>query len=391
MHRWKKYRKILLLVISVGSNAVLVLAPQLISLILLNPNYFGIFSVVYLVYAFSVSLSLSIVSEPLVRSGIPASNMNAQRGYLSTLAAVSILAGLVGGVVSFGFHLGLLMSVVSFLAVTLGSFRAGLRFYLVYLNDTRSVLVGDLLGILGFVSTLVFLPMNYGGALVSIVLAWAMSSFLSIMPNYRLLIGSPRHVVSWINENKTDIRHLLKDSLLMDVGSIFTPLIIAPYLGNSGFGTYRAVSNVAAPVRLVLNPLRPLIGNHAKRHLASYRFYILAGTFVGLLFGAAAAAALLLLDHLQIQIGTMNSLVDYKIPVSLFIFSNFLGHLFYIRARAVSSGHELFKGRIIQTIFMTIGPIAGVTLFGLPGAIWFLSVVTLLSSVSWIYIGRKIF
>lgn len=101
------------------------------------------------------------------------------------------------------------------------------------------------------------------------------------------LMTSPTQLVVWVKSQRKAIRPLLRDSVVMDVSAIGTPYALMPFLGLVNFGIYRAVSSVAAPVRLIINPLRPQIANMSRKYMSS-RGMLLGMGALALLFGAAS-------------------------------------------------------------------------------------------------------
>jgi len=180
----------------------------------------------------------------------------------------------------------------------------------------------------------------------------------------------------------------IKDSTLMDLGAIGTPFAVAPLLGIAGFGVYRAVSNVAAPVRLVLNPLRPtLAGQALSTHTSRKR--VLSSIGLSLAFGFAAYVALMVVNAMQLSLGSLTAVVEYAAPAALFVGANFLGHYYYIIARTHTRGRLLLVGRIVQTCLAVLLPMGGVITLGLPGAICGYALATTASSLTWLALVVK--
>ncbi|MEV8252600.1 hypothetical protein AB0O95_01395 [Rhodoglobus sp. NPDC076762] len=358
------------------------LAVQVLALVTLSPADFGSFSIQYLAYALGASLSLSIVSEAFLRSEVRGKTVVEWRDYSSI--SLYLAAGM--GVVTLGASYALEplreVAVIGAVAVTASVYRGAARYFSIRRGETRGVLPGDLLGLIVSVSVWGALFAQGSRDLPMMSVAWAAGAVASALLSKWPRLLAPASVAGWWRQHSVHIRPLLKDSLLMDAGAIGTPYLLAPVLGLAQFGIYRAVSNVAAPVRLVLNPIRPQI---AAAPLASQRSRRRFATIVvtSALFGAGAFAGLSVVGGLGIYLGSLSDLVAFALPTAVFVTANFLGHYFYIVARAHVDGRHLFRGRIVQTGLGIIVPVCGALLGGLDGAIWGFSSATLLSSIFW--------
>lgn len=368
--------------VSTLANAIASLAPQVAALVWLTPGEFGLFSFIYLVYAFGVSLNLSIISEPWHLRVLRGENEGWQAYACANAALASVLGG---GALAFGLFLGLssLAACIGAIATGASVFRAGTRYYLMQQHLVRRAIFADAGLIVLFVSALAIASVYRLDPLLGTLTAWACGAgiTLAVLPPRSGAVMSPE---TWIRRHAVDIRRLLADSLLMDVGAIFTPVLLSPFLGVASFGIYRAVSNVTAPVRLILNPLRPVITGSNRSGLSpgGRVWWIMAGG--GTLLGVMAAGALAAIDVLQLQVGVLNSLSPFLGAVALTVASNFLGHFTYIRARSRFGTRALILGRVGQTAIVTVLPIVGGLLGGLRGAIWAAAIASLFTAILWV-------
>lgn len=368
-------------------NAFAGLAPQVSALLTMDAAAFGRFSLIYFAYALSLSLSLSLISEPwhirlLAGRGaawLPYASATAGLALLSALAAVVL--GLV-----LGFSLGL--ALLAGLAIGLATFWEPTRYFLLQHEQVRRAGLADVAyaiafvgaGGLGFVLT--------GDATFAVYLGWAAAglALLAFVPAREGRFAWPW---TWFREHGREARRLASDSILMDVGSVFTPILLAPMLGVAGFGTYRAVSNVAVPVRLILNPLRPVITNTRDTKWATGNrmwWGVVAG---GVVVSLAVLLALEALGWFGWQIGVLNSLLPFTVPVAVTVLANFVGHYAYIRCRSRATTRELLTGRVSQTLIVTLIPIAGVLIGGLPGGIWAYAISGVGTAIVWSLIDRR--
>jgi hypothetical protein len=374
-----------LLLLGTASSALFSLAAQLLGLLSLPPSSFGLFSLQYLVFALGTSVCLSTVSEPWLRTELGRGHRSPWPDYASALLYLSIATVLVTVVLSLIVPGLAPVAITGALAAGANVYRSGTRYHQVRTGQWRLALVADVVGVALTVLVWAILSFTPLPALETLSWAWLAGGLGAAAVAARPHVRGPRAAIGWFRFHGEHISPLLRDSILMDVGSIATPFAVAPVLGIADFGVYRAVSNVAAPVRLVLNPLRPVL---AGARLAAFRTLARISLVVGLSvgFGAAAAVALLIIGSLHIELGSLTALADYAVPTGLFVASNFLTLFYYMLARAHLSGRALLVGRIFQTVLAIACPILGALLGQLTGAIWFYAVGTALSGVVWLWV-----
>ena len=167
------------------------------------------------------------------------------------------------------------------------------------------------------------------------------------------------------------IRPLLADSMLLDAGAIGLPAAFAPFMGSGQFGIYRALSSLAVPVRLVLLPIRPLIGRRDKRWHASWRALTLILLGAALMGGGALGALTILAASGALAGSTVHAAADqYSVPISINIAALFIGTYFYYVTRNYESGKSLWRLRVAQLTFSLLFQVIGFVAWGLSGAIW---------------------
>lgn len=371
------------LILTSSAAAVATLSVQVLGLITLAPTDFGLFSIVYLAGAFALSLALSLICEAATRSrqDVPTSWADfsgASTEFALIFAAVSALV------------VSLTNSPLTpywwLIALAIGgsAYRSTARFYAVENGDTRGSVLGDAIAaIVAVVLSVVTLTLH-GGELSWVLGTWAASSVVAAVFSRWPALGRPGVLVRWTRQRWTAIAPLVRDSLIMDASSIGTPYALAPILGVGPFGVYRAVSNVAAPVRLLLNPIRPRIAR--LRMSASTVGAVVAG---GIVLGGLAAGVLLLLGETSWPLGTLRDLIPFAAPTAIFVMANMVGHTFYIVSRLRASRRDLLAARLVQTALGVVGPLVGALLGGLSGAIWAYALSTLLSSLFWLLIARR--
>ncbi|MGO1466498.1 MAG: hypothetical protein ACTH0V_03205 [Microbacteriaceae bacterium] len=375
------------LIAATVASAIYTLGIQIIALLALAPADFGLFSVMYLVAALGLSVQYSAISEAWVRSGTnsPASDWASFSSTTLYFAGAwglgaAVLALFIPGIRSFALLVGL--------SVAASIYRAGARFYSLHGSRWRAVLPADVLGAVGVVIAAVLVIALRRGDLLPVMIAWAATSLVTAVASRPAQLRKPSVVHEWARAHGASAIPLLRDSLVMDAASIGTPYALVPLLGIGPFGVYRAVSNVAAPVRLLLNPLRPRIAALSEKTLRSGKTLALIAA-LSVVMGSLATAALAVLSALSWDLGTLNSLSTFAVPTGLFVAANMFGHAHYLIARQRSPGRLMLIGRLVQTILAIVLPIGGAIIGGLPFAIWAYALATTGSSLTWAYLVRR--
>lgn len=363
-------------------NGLGALAPQVIAILSLDSSLFGQFSVAYLAYALATSMVLSllcdawVVVDPIRREG-------GWRVYVRVLASMCLLFGALGGVVT-GLFLGPALGSLAALCVLVSTYRVGLRYLLVHSRNWRLAIVSDLLALV--VTCLVFFIGSVVGAnpLWVVMIAWGCGALAGSLIN-----GVPRVsfsvAFSWVGQNRRTIAPLVADSLIMDIASIGTPYVLLSQLGISGFGLYRAVSNLGAPLRLLLTPLRPLILGLPSRALSLRLTVLISGVALG--SGAAISVVLLSLMNSGLVLGVLSELGPFWVPAGVYGCATLLLSFYSLVCRALKMPRILLFGRVVHTALGFVGPIIGFALDGVQGAIWAFSSASFLSACVWMFLA----
>lgn len=361
------------------------------ALILLQPAEYGQFSIVYLTFAFGLSVQYSVLSETWARGRAQAgldSSWRAFAGMLFTLCALFALA-----VLAIALSIGDLRPSAALLAgaVLFGVYRNGARYFLVAEGSAGRAAISDVGGSIAFALVLAgALLLLHADPLVAVSAAWLASGLVASLglraPSLRFGSGP----VIWARRRWRDIRPLLFDSLLMDAGAIGTPFLLAAPLGAASFGVYRAISNVALPVRLLVDPLRPALGRASLSR-------ILGRMPTALVLGGGAVLSLACFAVLEwalpavpVELGTLSSLTRFALPCAVFVFASLLGTVYYIVCRTNAGGRSILVGRWVQTALVVAAPLLGAALGGLTGAIWGFSISALVSGVVWTVLAFNI-
>lgn len=366
-----------------ATNSAYVLAVQLLALVTLEPAEFGSFSIQYLLFAFSSTLVFSLVSEAWLRADLVSSGTTNWREYSSATLYVASVTGLVTVAVSFLVEPLRPIAIIGAIAVCASVYRTSARFYSVRKLEMAGVLAGDIAGLVITLGSWAVLQSVGVHSLVMMSSAWAAGAIASALASKAPRILRPRSLADWMRLHHAQIRTLLGDSLLANVGAIGTPYLLAPMLGLAQFGVYRAVSNAAAPVRLVLVPLGPRIAAAPMHRQRSAR-RILPVLGVSIIFGVAAYVALLMIEVWGLHLGAVSALTKYAAPTGIFVAANFIAYYLSIVARAHLSTQRLLIGRISYAVFGLLVPLAAASAWGLSGAIWGYTACTALSSFVWL-------
>lgn len=358
------------LLLSSGLGAVASAMVPLGALLLLDVSDFGAFSLCYLVFAWGWSIELSAICDTWARQRRSTSSPT-WTSYASALGQLSVVAAAVAVAVAAPVYQSLPRALLTGLATGAAMYRLGGRFHHAATGRARSVLLSDATSVITFLGLLGILAGTFSSArLDSLLIAWALSGLASSLfyPARGILRGGG--VRRWYRNHRRVLAPLLGESLLMDTGSIATPMLISPLLGLADFGIYRSVSSVSLPVQLIVDPIRPNLSQMPARILLG-RVATTAVLGSALALGAMTYAALTLLAPLLGAVSpVLRELSAYASAAGTFVFFAFWGYFLYIAARAHVSHANLLRGRALQTVFAVAAPVVGLTVGDLPGAIW---------------------
>jgi len=373
-------------VVSTGVHAVGSLLPQLVGLAALEATDYGHFAALYLTYALGLSVVFSTVCDAWIvtaRTGGPLARWS---DYSNSLAWVALTCGCAVAVVAVLTGLQPSVTAVAASGAALMLYYDGSRFYQARGDRWGRVLFGDVVVVVGFLAgwTLGHLTGQHG--LMSLLLAWAAGAVAGALGVVRPSIGHPARVRTWMVEHGHATKTLVADATMMNIGSIGTPYLLLFPMSLHQFGLYRAVSNVSAPARLVLSPLRPVIAGMTRSRLHSVP---LVGAVVAAaaLFGTAAALALAWIELVPLPLGVIAEIGPWAVPAGLYVFGNVIGEFYYIVVRFHTGRAALWSGRLVETVLAVVGPVLGWVLGGLSGAIWGYAAATTAFGMVWMWIG----
>ena len=358
------------------------------ALVFLSPAQYGLFSVPYLIYAFGLSLQLSVVTEPWTRRRVGEHVTAPWREFWTALSTLAFAVGAAAAVV-----VAVVLGAsgpwwLAALAVTVALVRNGARYHDIADGLGARMLVADISGVAAFVAVVAAL---YAATdpFTAVLAGWLASAFAGLVWTGSRLWRFGSNPASWVRTHKRHIKPLLADSLLLDAGSIGTPFLLAPFLGATKFGIYRGIANVSLPVRLILEPLRPSIGGQPPASVFSRRNIVFVATTSMTLTIACFVALTYVIPVIGLQASTLGALTAFAVPASVFVLANFVGHYYYIVCRSRGSQRQIITGRLVQAISAIVIPVGGFLAFDLDGAIWGFVAASGASALVWAMIAWR--
>lgn len=359
------------------------------ALFLLDVSDFGAFSLCYLVFAWGWSIELSTICDTWARERAHRPSMSWPK-YASALTQLSLAGAIVAiglGIPTYGSVAPALLTAV---ATAAAMYRLGGRFHHAATSRSRSVLLSDTVSVLIFAGLVwVLAGTGIASRLDSLLIAWASSGLLSCLffPAPGMMrAGGLR---DWYHLHQRTIRPLLGESLMMDAGSIGTPMIMSPLLGLSNFGIYRSVSSVSLPVQLIIDPIRPNLSQMPATTLLGRTAALVVLGGAALLGSGAFGVLVLLAPVLSAVSPVLGELGAHALACGIFVSVAFTGYYLYIAARAHVRHENLIRGRAVQTLFAIASPLTGLLLGGLPGAIWGFVAANTATPLIWLFLLRR--
>lgn len=361
-----------------------VTVPQVAALLWLPTEEFGHFSLIYLTYALAGSFLLSTVNEAWSRSG-----MTAGRGdFLRAGSFISATFGAAAAALGIILHLGPLALAAGAAGVYFAAAWSSSRYYHAARGTWKRLAISELCGAGATIATLIILMRFDVDPLITTFSSWASCGFAALVTSSSLATPAPKTAIRWISQQRGEIAVLLPDSLLLDLGSIGAPLLLFPFLGADSFGRYRAISNVAFPVRLILSAVRPALARVSPTKLSTP---VAQSALVSLaaLIGLCAGSFVVLVARNFPGLGVISDIGEYAIQIGAFVAATTYSSVIYMLCRIWSTRKILILGRIIQTALMVVFPIAGMAIAHERGAINGYVLGSLLLCANWAIALRR--
>lgn len=368
------------------SNAMVAVTPLLI----FQAAEAGQFAVVYLIFALAWSLTLSIICDAWVRvRATSTAEQSSWSQYSPAASQLALMAGLVGFCVGLAVYGAVPIALAAAIGIAANVSRLGSRYYKVVSHGPVSVIASDVATIVVFVGTLVAAAALGADLSLALAMAWAISNLVGTLFYRPSRWRRNTHLLAWIRIRRHAVGLLLKDSVLMDAGANLAPLAMMPLMGAGGFGIYRAVSSVATPVQLLLDPLRPNISQLPAPVVTGRKTFAAVLAAALAMSIAAYAVLVVVIRGWGLFPGVLTDLAAYAFPAALFVAANLVGHFYYICARARLSQKSILTGRIFQTVLSIAFPLAGLLAFHLGGAIWGFALAAVCSGTVWLMLVMR--
>jgi hypothetical protein len=363
----QKIARTITLLLEIGASSLATIIIQLIAVLSCDPADYGSFSLIYIIWALFLSLAVSFVSEPWV--------VESRRRTIGweTYAQPSMFLAVGAGVVTFSacaWEVGLELSALFSLAVLCGIYRTLARFYSAFLREQRYLIPVDLVYVLVAMACWASIG-GSGSPLEGIALSWLAGGLVACVLSRPVRWPHFRLARAWVCDSWQTMRGLLADMLLLNVGTIVTPLVLRVPMGAANFGLYRLQSTLAVPTRLIMAPIRPLLGNRPLRwHYQARNVVALIGLSVGL--GALMFIGLGWLGrtHLMEESVIHAAAEHYRLEISLFVSATLPTMYLNSVNRIGISARGLIVQRGVHLVGLVGGPILGFLVGGVGGAMW---------------------
>ena len=370
--------------IAVAANGIAVLGPPLVTVLTVDAETYGFFSLVYIVYSLGSTLVVSVVSDAAARSSESSRILRSKRSYIPPVTHISLIVGVVALVLCLAVPELRSSAIPAPLAIGASTYRLGARYQEVYTGRYPVALRADLAMAIGLLVGWPLFSILLGGpsALVAFS-SWAFAGFSSLLLGTKPEFGTRACLPNWYSARKREIRPLLGEAMFTEVTAVLGPLVLIPMLDVAKFGVYRATFNVAAPMRAMFSAIRPTIAARRLEELASRRVFAVLAIACAM-SGGGAYVALRLIGMLGWFGGAIQELAVHALPVSLYVTSSVFYTFWYLVARKHASTRNLLMARVCQSFLLVACPAFGAWIFALEGAIWGVFSAMLTSGIVWL-------
>ncbi len=369
--------------IAIVTNSAAVLSPPLVTLLTVDAETYGYFSLMYIVYSLGCTLIMSVVSDAAGRSSDSALILGSRHVYVPPVTQVSLIVGIVALILALSIPELRASSISAAVAIGSSTYRLGARYQEVYLGRYATAFYADLAMIVGLaVGWVLFGAFLDGPSSLVAFSSWALGGSLSMLVGSRPILGSVTCLLNWHRTHKAEIKPLLGEALFTEVTAVVGPLVLIPMLSVANFGVYRATFNVAAPMRAMFSAVRPNVATKRIDELSSPRMLAVLAVGGGL-SGLLAYLGLRLIDVMGWFGGAIQELSSFAVPVALYVVSSVIYTFWYYVARMHAPAKRLLIARVLQSALLVACPALGAWLFGLEGAIWGVFVAMLISGIVW--------
>jgi hypothetical protein len=342
---------------------------------------YGYFSIIFLILALFYSLTYSIISEPWQRLGKKENWLT----YGAILSHFSLFVFVITFLVSIFFSKDFVEPTLIALIISSSIFRFGSRYYSLSLSRNKKVLIPDLTFVtfmtLGLAFNILW-PNVF--TFNTFLLIWSLSSILATFSSEKIILKNFTSSRTWIHNKKETIKPLVLDSTLLDLSGIGTPLILLPILGIQNFATYRSISNLTSPVKLVFSGLRPYISK-IELHKISRNKLLIYSLIFSFLPAVGVYIFLELIKNSTFDFGVLEITSMYSTQVALVTFFTGIIGIFYILSRIYLGPKVILNVRLINVFTGIFLPLFGALIWGIEGAINLFCFAQLIFAFSWTY------
>lgn len=348
-------------------NAVWTTLVQGIAILMLTPFEYGQFAAVYILFAVLNIFVLAVVSDAWARANNRGASPAGWSQYSSALVLLLVISSILLVPILLIMGLGLLTIPLS-IAILSAAYRGGARYYAVSSGSGKFLVAPDVVAVIAMLLVYLLLRLSVP-ELSAICWAWAAGSLGSAVMSRRPSKYSAGGSKRWLARHAGDIKLLLFDSFAVEGASLGIPLLLAGMMGPARFGIYRSISSTGIPIRLVLNPIRPLLTKRSPQFFTKPKV-LFAVCCCGLALGGGVFALLSLISGLDLVEGsTLAELSSYALLASVYVACNLVSSFYYISNRTHLTGRRVVMLRILQSSVSVVGPLAGYFLGMLDGAI----------------------
>lgn len=371
------------LTLSIATNSIAALTPQVYAMVTLQPSTFGRFSALYLSFALMTAFSLSVVSDPwVIDQRRHSAEPPGDRKLYASIATLFVIASSIPLIaINWWIIRDWQTVIVATGCVATAAYRNCVRALEVYSRRFTRAALSDVMWMGGFAIAVAAFGSKSGESVQSVFAVWFCSTIAStaVLQPPRLSFLS---AAKWLQSHFSSIRLLSRDTVIMEASYVGTPYVLLPVLGWSDFGLYRGVTNTSAPVRMVFSPIRPVIVGRPASVCSprSVTIVVCSGAVAGALIGAVLTS----LPHIGFDFGILGELSNLGAAAGVFVAGTTLITVYAVATRALVDARLLLNGRLAQILLGFGLPIGGYLLAGALGAIWGLAIATLFSGIVWL-------
>lgn len=363
------------------TGALTAIIAQVIAIFYLSPTEYGVFAVIYVCYALSVSSLYSVVIDPLVRSA-----NQKQITQNSGIFWYSIAVFLLWLLISLTFSISPTFKILLSIGVALNVLRTGGRYWSSLRSSNKKTLFIDFIQIFMLIIVFMISTNLFMNDLEGLLLAWAVSGLISALLSFNVFDTSFLEFLAYLKTFKSQISLLWVESALLDVGSTITSLVLVPIMNIKEFGIYRGVLSTSVITRMFLSPARPIIASASQKKIRSTKilFYVLIGSFAS---GLIVSLTLYFAGKFFQSDSTFSLISKFWFESGCITFGVTISAFYYIIVRRYRTFGLLIMLRSIDTVLTFFFTVLGFIYIGINGAIVGAAISSLICASCWSIAG----